>query len=221
MILPPWSFSHLNTWLTCPHQYAHKYVLRDLPSEPQSEAMKWGNTVHEAFEARLSGWETYDREMFKPYERYAKALDNVQKHVEVKLGIKADGFPCDFFDPQVWGRGKLDVVVVNTHHPVAVVIDWKTGRVWEDPFELAVHGLLLKAHWPHVKSIQARYCWLKEGRLGEPYDVSDTQTTRDKIKVMVGAMEQQLAAKEWPKRRNPLCRWCPVVSCEYNERGKK
>ncbi len=74
MILPPWSFSHLNTWLTCPHQYAHKYVLRDLPSEPQSEAMKWGNTVHEAFEARLSGWETYDREMFKPYERYAKAI---------------------------------------------------------------------------------------------------------------------------------------------------
>ena len=50
MKLPVASYSFLNTWAICPHQAARKYIVKDLPREPETPEMAWGNAVHEAME---------------------------------------------------------------------------------------------------------------------------------------------------------------------------
>ena len=53
MKLPVASHTFLNDWDNCPHKAMRKYIKKDLPKGPQTDAMKWGNEVHSAFEVRI------------------------------------------------------------------------------------------------------------------------------------------------------------------------
>jgi hypothetical protein len=99
------------------------------------------------------------------------------------------------------------------------LIDWKTGKVREEPFELEVQAFLLKAHRPRLEIIKGRFFWLKEKRLGDVHDLSDTERTANSIRRQIGEIESR-REREWPKTPNPLCGWCRVTSCEHNSKGK-
>ena len=98
----------------------------------------------------------------------------------MKLGVTAKGSATGFFDKDVWGRGKADCVLMSDD--AAYLADWKTGgSKYEDPFELAVQAMLLNAKFPGLRTIRASYVWLKEERVGQVYDVSDTAKTWNEI----------------------------------------
>lgn len=219
------SYTLLNTWAICPHQMYRKYIAKDLPKQPESEPMRWGNAVHKAMEKRLSYGTTLPKEMVR-FEPYAAAIIasndrilNDKPMVEQNWGMTEDGKPCSFFDDGVWLRGKADVALVRDN--TAVLFDWKTGKVREDPFELEIQGLLLKVRRPEVKTITGRYVWLAEGRIGVPHDVSDTERTLESVRKTTDEIGHQEKMGYWPKKQGPLCGWCPVKDCEFNrERGK-
>ena len=50
MNLPISSHTFLNDWDNCPHKAFRKFIKKDLPKGPQTDAMKWGNEVHSAFD---------------------------------------------------------------------------------------------------------------------------------------------------------------------------
>ena len=53
MALPnAWTFSGLEKFETCPRQFYHTRVKRDI-KEPPTEAIKWGEAVHTAMEERV------------------------------------------------------------------------------------------------------------------------------------------------------------------------
>ena len=115
--------------------------------------------------------------------------------------------------------GLADVAVING--TTAYLADWKTGNVKEDPFELEVQAVLLKAKYPEIQKVMGQYVWLKEMRLGQLYDVSDMHGTWQQINHLVRLIENDLTRGEFDKEPGPLCggKWgsCAVKDCEHRK----
>lgn len=240
MKLPVASHTFLNDWDNCPHKAMRKFIRKDLPKQPQTEAMKWGNEVHSAFEVRIKHGTKWPQGMEK-FEAIAAPLVAAGAVAEKMLGISVEGSPCDFFAPNVWLRGKIDATVIAYRRAspkwplptlidvlnsaeldglqietVAAIFDWKTGKRREEKAELEVHAVLLKAWQPTVQKITAHYVWLQDNEVGKPHDVSDTETKLTEIRQTMATVQNCIEIEDFPKRRNPLCPWCPVTDCEWN-----
>lgn len=211
-----WSFSFLNSFEQCPHKTWHRYVLKDVPYVETPEQKK-GNEVHTAMEHRLKG-KPLPKHLDR-YEHFAAPLGKYEIQPEMKLGVDKDGGPCGFFDKGVWGRGKIDVPIVVGDS--AVILDWKTGKVWEDPFELQVQAVLLKARYSGLERIVGSYVWLNESRVGVTYDLSDIDRTWDKIDTIMDEVGHREKMGVWEKKPGKLCAWCPVKNCEHNPGREK
>jgi hypothetical protein len=210
------SYTLLNTYAnTCPHQAYRRYVKKDVKFTG-SDASRWGDKVHEAMEYRLGG-KLLPPEM-QQWEPIVAAFDGRGAKAEQKLGITREGKPCGFFDDGVWFRGKIDVTLMEGN--TAVIADYKTGSSnYESSFELETNALLLNCLHPHLTRIAGFYIWLKEGRIGQKYDLSDTAAAWQKVSKLVAQFE---ADNAWEKRKSALCGWCDVEDCEHRflARGK-
>lgn len=207
-----WSYTMLHTYENiCPHQAYRRFIKKDIPFQ-ETDAMRKGNEAHSALEYRLSGGKPLPPHM-QQYEPIVAPLADRGAKAEEWVGINRDGKFCDSRTAD-FGRGKIDVNLVRGE--VAYLLDYKTGKVREEPFELEVQAVFLKARHPELKVIKARYAWLAEVRLGKLHDVSDTAATWSRI----GYITAKIAADRWTgeftKRRSGLCGWCPVKDCEHN-----
>ncbi len=211
-----YSFTILNTYAEiCPHQMAHRYVWKTLPFV-ETDAMRWGNQVHTAMELRIGGKKPLPVDMQK-WERFAVPFDAYRITPEMKLGVTRDGKPCDFFDSNVWFRGKIDVPIVNGE--AAAIFDHKTGSSkYERSFELETGALLLKAKYPQIKTAKGHYIWLAEDRLGQPYDLSDFHATWLRMRYLAEQIEADKARGQFEKRKSGLCGFCDVRTCEHNRK---
>jgi hypothetical protein len=194
-----------------------KYIKKDLPKQPQSSAMKWGNAVHSAFEVRITHGTAFPTGMEK-YEALAQPLVAAGAVAEKMLGIDDRGALCDFFAPEVWLRGKIDASIVR--EGTAAIFDWKTGKKREERAELATHAVLLKAWQPTIQKVTAHYVWLQDNEVGKAHDVSDTEMKLNEIRQTMWFVESCIEEENFPKRPNPLCGWCDVTDCEFNRKGK-
>lgn len=219
MKLPVASHTFLNDWDNCPHKAARKYIIKDLPRQPETTQMKWGNEVHKAFELYLNEGKAFPVGMEK-FEPIAAPLRAAGARGELSLGIKEDGSPCDFWDKSAWLRGKLDAVKTNGS-TIAAIMDFKTGKKREDAGELQTHAVLLKAHYPTVKVIVGRYVWLQEHEVGRPHLVSNTEDKLADIRSTMNIVSNSIATGFFPKRQNPLCGWCDVLDCEFNRKKER
>jgi hypothetical protein len=212
-MIPPHSYSSLKMLRTCPHDYYRTYIKKDLPFR-ETQEMKWGTRVHEALEKRLRDSTPLPADL-EQHESFCLALDRyIPVDVELKLGCRQDGAACDFFDKRVWLRGKVDVCIAS--HDICAIYDWKTGKTYEDPFELRVQGLLLKLNRPELKRITGQYIWLKTGKLGREHNCSDTPNTWHELQELDKKARLFDASNVWPKVSNVLCSWCSVFDCEHN-----
>ena len=209
-----YTFSNLKNYLTCPEQFQQRYVAKALPYV-ESDAMKRGNAVHAALEARVGAGKPLSDDMLA-WEQYAAAFDGRRVRVEQRLAITAGGAGCDYWDDAAWLRGKLDATLMSDNH--AFLIDWKSGSdKYEDPFELEIGALLLACNEGMRSKVVGHYCY--ETGLSRAYDLSDVKGTLLKVRAIAADIERDLAAREWEKRRSGLCqKWCDVVSCEHNGR---
>ena len=209
------SYTILSTYNNCPHQMAHRYIWKTTKFIETKE-MAFGNRVHEAFEYRVGGGKPLPVDM-QDWEHFAAPFDGQQPQVEQKLGISSEGQPCGFFSdrPQVWFRGKADCAIIKG--ATAYIADWKTGgSKYEDPFELATNAVLLHAKNPQLKKIVGSYAWLKENRLSQMYDLSDTAGTWKEICRLMGEILQRKAVNTFEKKPSGLCKgWCSVEDCEH------
>ena len=215
---PVLSHTLLNDFENCPFKMYRKYILKDLPRQPQTEAMRWGNEVHTAFEVRIKHGTKWPAGMEK-YEAIAAPLVAAGALAEKMMGITETGALCDFFAKDVWLRGKIDSTVIRG--ATAAIWDWKTGKRRDDPVELHTHAVLLKAWQPTVTRITAHFVWLQENEVGKAFDVSDTATHLRSIQHQAEDIKRCMEVEDFPKRRNPLCDYCPVVDCENRGNWKR
>lgn len=216
-----YSYTFLDTYENkCPFLAAQRYIYKTAKYVETVE-MKRGNDVHAAFEHRIGGQKPLPLDM-QHWEPYASAFDGKGAKTEMKLGLTADGYACKFFSdkPQVWLRGKLDTTLMNG--TTAYLCDWKTGNSkYENRFELDVGALLLHAANPQLTRIVGQYAWLKDDKMSEMFDLSDTRSTWMKVKDITTRIEADKAAGVFEKNQTPLCYFCELYSCEHNTNPKK
>lgn len=220
-----YSFSSLNAYRNCPEQMNQTYIEKSIPYEETPER-KRGNDLHKAMEYRVPGGKPLPDGM-QQYEQFAATFDGRNAISEPELGITRNRQACGYWDDKttdqkkrVFVRGRADVVVLGPD--VAYLADWKTGNdniKYEDPFELAVQGMLLQAKYPAIKKIYGQYIWLKTMRISQMYDLSDTDSTWGEVSELVQMIEEDCAAGSFEKKRSGLCGWCGYKKCEnYRER---
>ena len=215
-VIPKWSYSFLNDYQICRKRAFHKYVAKDVKHE-DTAALRWGNTVHAALDKAIAKSEPLAGETAK-FASWASAFAGQPVETEVKLAVREDGSPCDFFDDDCYGRGKADVVVTPGDSTLRL-FDWKTGKVREDNFELRCQAVLAQARNPDVRQIWGWYVWLGEGpagKLGAKHDLTDIETTWAEIDSRMHDVKFSVNSGSWPARQGPMCGFCPVKQCEFN-----
>ena len=219
MKLPPLTYTQLRDFENCAHKYFRKYVKKDVKFV-RTAAMDEGTKAHKAIEDMIQKGITLDPHLrcVEPICNVLMALpDYVNVRVEYFVGMLVDGTACAWDHQNVWLRLKADVATIT---PMGGwLIDWKTGRKWEDPFELECQAMVCHAHHPEVPVWQGEYFWLKDKELGQRYTLQPMDTF-SKVAEMFGRMHAYLAQGDWPKTQNKLCGFCDVADCEFNTRPK-
>lgn len=185
--------------------------------DEESEHILYGNAVHKALADAIAG----KNELPKPFTHLQPWVDkvtggNAQILVEQQLAIRNDYSPTEWFGRDAWYRGIADVIKMVG--PVAVVLDWKTGKIQEDGVQLALMAQCVFAHHPQVQKIRTEFVWLKEDATTRADFTRD-----DMVKVWAGllprvtTLENANKAMNYPPKPGNLCkRWCPVKQCPHN-----
>jgi hypothetical protein len=204
------SYAFLSAWRTCPHQAARRYIIKDIPYQSDDKRSS-GKAIYKSIASYLKG-----APLPEVCTQYASLLEPLLPHnikPEQKLAITGQLEPISFFDNDAWLRGVIDAYVIKGE--TAVIFDWKTGKEWEDPFELEIFGLLLKSHHRALKKITGYYVWLRDGKLSEEHDLSDYVMAWGKVIKFHDEIEAGNFEKKTP---GPLCKWCPVLDCAHNRK---
>jgi CRISPR/Cas system-associated exonuclease Cas4 (RecB family) len=218
MQMPPWTYSQLDNFETCPRKFYHLKVARDIVEPPSTHA-EWGARVHTAFEEWIKNGSPLPEGMTQ-WQSLAEKLAKLpgEKLCEQKMALDKNFQPTDW--KTSWTRGIADLLVV--HKDRAVVADYKTGK--RKPTEqLDLYAAYTFAHYPQVKVVTTAFVWLKDRKIDKK------EVTRDEVPIVwsgflprVRKLESAYERDSWPERPSGLCRaYCPVYACKFNgQKGK-
>ena len=211
-----WSYSFLSTFERCARQAQARYITKELPYS-ESPEMAYGNKVHQFMEDRIKGAIREVPTEFAYLEKYIKKVQELSSlaFAEYQIGVRRDWSSTEFFARDCWGRGKLDFCAIDGNF--AIIFDWKTGKVREDPYELEIQSLLLKCKHPYLEEIKGCYVWFKQDKFGQLYDLSSTDQTKKHVKEIM----RQVSLENWRASKNPLCPWCQVEQCPFFKETRK
>lgn len=211
-----WSYSKLKNFESCPKRHWHIDIAKDIKEE-ESDQLLYGNTLHKVLAEAISG----KNPLPQPFNHLQTWVDKLQPSagarilVEQQLAITSDFGPTEWFGRDAWYRGIADVIKVVG--PVALVFDWKTGKILEDGVQLALMAACVFAHHPEVQKIRTEFIWLKEDATTRA-DFS----REDMVKVWAGVLprvktlEDAHKSTTFPAKPGSLCRkWCPVDVCPH------
>lgn len=215
------SYTLISDFRNCPHKAARRHILRDLPNGEPSPEMSHGIRVHKAFEERISQQKPLaeDLQNLEPMAQMFKEWGAV---AELKLACTSQWVMCDFYAPDAWLVGKLDIVVIDETRTKAYNGDLKTGKIREDSLELVIHALLLKCALPTLTVIRSQYLWTSQlhnvlGILHDTSDVTIAQKLVNSVMTEIHRLAAHPGRDHWPKTPNALCGWCDVMDCEHNK----
>lgn len=211
-----WSYSKLKNFESCPKRHWHIDLAKDVKEE-ESEELAWGNAVHDALAKRIKD----GKELPVPMKAYEPWCQKILKApgtnlVEQKLAITADFAPTTFFDKSAWFRAVGDVIKLNG--PVALIADWKTGKILEDSQQLALSAACVFAHYPSVKMVRSEFIWLKEDASSRADFARDDMPHMWKnIWPRIEALKRAHETGEYPAKPGYFCRrYCPVAKCPHH-----
>lgn len=225
-----WSFSAVDNFHTCGFKYYHQNVLKDVSDSTVYRTE--GQEVHKLMEHRL----LHAKELPKHRAHWGRWVDELLADCdrtewilrgEQKLAFTEDFEPCEYFDKvkKVWCRVVIDAMKVRGD--LAIVRDWKTGRMKPDLDQILLYATAIFIHWPEVKRVQGGLVFLKEDvgphipRNDCIYEVEitrpDLQPFWHRYIYKVNALRIAHQTGNWPAIPSGLCRnHCNVVSCTHN-----
>lgn len=211
-----WSYSSLKQYQNCPKQYYEIKVAQNYEVIP-SEQMIYGTEVHKALEDYVKD----GKELAVNYLRFKPAVDSLKaipgtKYAEYEMALYEDLTPCDFSDGKRWVRGIVDLLIVDNDY--AFIVDYKTGsNKYPDPKQLRLMSLMTFAHFPKVNKIKAGLLFVMHGSfITEEYERKDIEASWEKFKGPLTRLEMSYKEDSWPPNPTPLCKYCPVKSCDFN-----
>jgi CRISPR/Cas system-associated exonuclease Cas4 (RecB family) len=211
-----WSYSALKEYENCPKKYYEIRVAQNYTVIP-SEQMIYGTEVHKALEDYVKD----GKELAVNYLRFKPAADALidipgEKYPEYEMALSRDKTPCDFADSNRWVRGIVDLLIVDGDY--AFIVDYKTGSSkYPDPKQLRLMSLMTFAHFPNVNKIKAGLLFVMHGSfVTEEYTREDLDKSWAKFNGPLGRLDNSYDNNVWPPNPTPLCKYCPVKSCDFN-----
>jgi len=213
---PAWSYSRLKNFETCPKQFWHLNIQKDVKM-PESKEMGYGKKVHKAIELFITSAQPLPADL----QHLMPVLDKFvsapgEKHAEQQLAITKDLTPTGWFDKDVWCRAIVDLAVVNGDR--AVLCDWKTGKIDDDFTQQRAAAALFFIHYPEVERITMMYYWIKDKKAtSEELVRPDVRHVWRVLMPRVAKYTYAHEKTEFPPKPSGLCkRHCPVKSCPHN-----
>jgi RecB family exonuclease len=216
-----WSYSRLKNFESCPKKHYEVDIARNVKEE-ESEALATGNEAHAALAARVSKGTPLPA-AFANYEPWAARVAHggpgITLLVEQKLSITKNFAACGYFDKSCWFRGVGDVIKIAGR--VALVVDWKTGKIVEDSVQLALMAQCIFSAYPNVERVQAEFIWLREdANTSQVFKRSDLAELWASLWPRIEQLEHAHKTTTYPAKPSGLCRkYCPVRECVYYGKG--
>jgi len=211
-----WSYSSLKEYQNCPKKYHEIRVLKNYTVK-ETEQMRYGTEVHKALEDYVRD----GVELAKNYQRFKPFVDKLisipgEKYCEYEMALTYNREPCDFKSEDRWVRGIADLVIVDGDY--AFIIDYKTGsNKYPDPKQLRLMSLMLFTYFPDVKKIKAGLLFVMHNSfVSEEYLRKDMDKSWAMFEQPLKRLETSYDNDKWQANPTPLCKWCPVQSCEFN-----
>lgn len=221
-----WSFTRLKNYEVCPKRYYETDVLKNYNDGDDNPDLQWGETVHKAMAERCQNGVALPDGMPEHYEAWAQKVlvGGGEIFTELELAIDQNFSAAPWFGdkdrrtgaligPQPWFRAKVDLV--KKQGPIGLLVDWKTGKIVDESFQLALSAACAFAKWPDLQALRVSYVWLKEDA-----ESSDTVLRKDMPNVWrqlwprISALTQSHLSLSFPPQQGKMCRkWCKVVSC--------
>lgn len=201
------SYSRLSTFESCPRKFEHLYVLKNV-QDLGSEATIYGTRVHEALEK-------YGRDgapLTEETKHHKGLVDQIlsqpgDKYFEHQMALDVNKQPCDWFSKDVWLRGIADVLIVDGE--AAIICDWKTGKVKDNPTQLTLFACMVMEHFPQVNKVKSAFVWLGHN------EVTQSRFSRDYLKELWGSLTPRMDAVQdaysigvFKAKPSGLCPWC-------------
>ena len=216
MQIPPWSFSTIENYETCPAKYYAQKVSKKYP-DSQNEASIWGNRVHKSLEMRVAEKKPLPEGM-EQWEPLAATFDDHGGKLltEFRFSLDKQFRPSKW--TECWVRGIIDVGVLRAKD--AHVYDWKTGKPKADTGQLKLSAAAVMHSYKYIKTVKTGYIWLKDNTLkDETYTRDDLPDIWADFLPRVVKWENSYKTNTWEKRPSGLCKaHCSNLDCTFNGR---
>ncbi len=214
-----WSYSALTTYELCPKKYFHLYVAEkgspERVADTDSSFAADGKIIHDAFRKRVIDGTPFPLPM-RNFEKVASkfAAAPGEKHAEMKLAITRQFEPTGYFEKNVFLRVVIDLAIIQ--QKTAIVVDWKTGKVKDDPTQNALNAAVLSRWMPEVTNFKTLFVWVNSNDLTpHNYTVESFTAVWTNILPRVAKIEEAKKTTTFPAKKNGLCGWCPVKQCPH------
>lgn len=212
-----WSYSALKQYTNCPKQYQEMRVLKNYTVK-ETEAIIYGKAVHEALELYVKE----DKPLPKNYLRFKPMVDTLinikgDKYPEYEMALTHAKLPCDFHSEDRWVRGIADLVIVDGD--IAYVVDYKTGsNRYPDPKQLRLMSLMMFTHFPDIQRVKGGLLFvMKNSFITEEYLRKDMDKSWGMFEQSLKRLDTSYENDTWQANPTPLCKWCSVVTCDFNK----
>ena len=204
------SKSQANLFMQCPLKW--KYIYIDLIESLPSKAQERGINIHKKIEEFYKNPKPdEDLKNFVKFEKKRLEGCNELKYFyplfqELKLRDEVIGL-----------KGIIDAVYINPKDDGIIVIDWKTGKYYEDNlddyrFELAVYAELLK-HSGKVDEVKYWGIYFTDAdKLF--FEEIDSEYIR-RMYATMDRIREEIEKKEYKPKKN---KWC--FNCQFKEKCK-
>lgn len=212
-----WSYSALSEFIKCPKKYYEIRVAQNYTVIP-SEKMIYGTEVHKALEDYVRD----GKELAKNYQRFKSLADTLinipgTKYCEYEMALDTNKQPCPFDSSDRWVRGIVDLLIIDGDY--AFIVDYKTGsNKYPDPKQLRLMALMTFAHFPQVNKIKAGLLFVMHNSfITEEYLKDDIAGSWLKFEQPLKRLDMSYINNSWVPNPSPLCRYCPVKTCEFHK----
>jgi hypothetical protein len=210
----PLSFSRLSTFETCEAQFDYLYVSKRVPNT-SNEASEYGDRVHKLLEAKGRGvldLDSLSAEGRKTLEQWGSVVDVIMKRpgeklFEHQMAVNADLKPVDWFAKDVWIRSIADVLVVDGD--TAYCLDYKTGKVKENPTQLQLFAAMVFWHYPEVTKVKTSFIWLKFNETtNATYERRFLDSMWRALRPRFDKVQDTIELGVFKTKPSGLCPWC-------------
>lgn len=207
------SYSRLSVFEQCEARFDYQYVSKRVQDQA-NEASAYGDRVHKVLEQYGQGSAPRGVEAEQTIKQWGALVDKItsrpgDKFFEHQMAVNQDLQPVDWFAKDVWIRAIADVLVVDGD--TAYVLDWKTGKVKENPTQLQLFAAMVMWHFPQVTKVQTSFVWLVYNEVTNArYERRYLNALWRAIKPRFDKVQEVVDLGVYKAKPGPLCPWCPA-----------